>query len=217
MIPISLTKSGLFNPAELQSWKSSMNTRIHDAVKAGMQKGGKELALRVQANVAGTLKIKRKGFLKSFRPKIFDSKPGRLPDLLVGSKVPWSGAHEHGATIAGRLVLPFTHTVGHPGQKAWRAFIAQIVRDRKGVIRKIRGRQILFVRVTDARAAVTASAGARSRVRFKNGRRAKPNDLVPVAILLQSVTLGRRIDVRGTVQNNLGLLASAIRTELDKI
>lgn len=217
MIPINLAASGLLDPRALHAWKSGVKQEIHDAVKRGMQLGGRQLADRVQANVAATLKIKRRGFLKSFRPKVFDNKPGRLPALLVGSKVPWSGVHEKGAVINGKMMIPFTQTMGHPGPIAWHNFLSRLFASRQAVLRNVHGREILFARVAGIRAAIAAGAGGRAgRVRLKAGRKAG-TDLVPVAIYTRQVTLKKRIDVRATVQANIGQLAAAIQTELNKV
>ena len=216
MIPINLVQSGLLDPRALKAWKSGLKQAIHDAVKKGMQVGGRELAIKVQANVAGALKIRRKGFLKSFRGKVFDNKPGRLPALLVGSKVPWAGVHERGAVINGKLMIPFTRTMGHPGAIAWHNFLGRLFRSRRGFFRIVHGRDILFARAGEVRKIAAQEISSRTQVRPKLGR-VKPDAPVPVAIAVRQVTLKRRIDVRGTVETHLGQLAAAITTELDKL
>ena len=37
--------------------------------------------------------------------KLLDRKPERLPDLLVGSKIPWLGIHQTGGTVSGNLIV----------------------------------------------------------------------------------------------------------------
>jgi hypothetical protein len=50
--------------------------------------------------------VVKKSFLKGFTAKVLDKDPNRLPALYVGSRIPWSGMHETGGQIAGRMLIP---------------------------------------------------------------------------------------------------------------
>jgi len=60
----------------------------------------------VRSHVAGQMTVVKKSFVKGFTAKVLDKDKNRLPALYVGSRIPWSGIHERGGSISGRMLIP---------------------------------------------------------------------------------------------------------------
>jgi hypothetical protein len=45
-----------------------------------------------------------------------------LPGMIVGSRIPWSGTHEYGASISGKMLIPLH---GRVGRKRFKAQVAK--------------------------------------------------------------------------------------------
>jgi tape measure domain-containing protein len=84
-----------------------------------------ELRQDVRSHVAGQMKVVRKSFVKSFSAKVLDKDPKRLPALYVGSRIPWSGVHERGGVIGGRMLIPLH---GRVGRKRFKSQVADLIR-----------------------------------------------------------------------------------------
>jgi hypothetical protein len=217
MVPMSLTKAGLLNPAELTAWKSKLKQGIHDAVKTGMNVGGAPVAAAVRFDVSVQLKIKSKGFLNSFKHKVLDRYPKSLPALLIGSKVPWSGIHQHGGTIRGPLIIPLN--VGRPGWTAWTNLLNSLFSSKQAFWKEMGGKVLLFTTKAGI-AQANARISSRFWVRFKNptkGLRIGAHQAVLIGMLMPRVQLRQRIRIEQIARANLGLIASAIKTELNKV
>jgi hypothetical protein len=84
-----------------------------------------ELKQDVRSHVASQMAVVKKSFLKGFTAKVLDKDPNRLPALYVGSRIPWSGMHERGGQIAGRMLIPLH---GRVGRKRFKAQVAELMR-----------------------------------------------------------------------------------------
>jgi len=210
---INLTAAGLFEPRQFSAWSTARRQAIHQAVAGGMQSGGREVRDAARAQLRSAFTVKRNSFVASMHTKVLDKKPDRLPALWVGSKIPWLGLHETGGTVAGNLLIPLLP--GRIGPKRFKAVIDGLMRSGNAYFVKKDGKVLLM--------AENITENASQLTRFKRAERGrtgakqiKRGQEIPIAVLVKSVTLKRRLDLAGAVRGALPQLARAIQNELVK-
>jgi len=212
-VKIDLTASGLFDARQFNAWSTERRDAIRAALKRGMQSGGREVRDAARTQMRGAFNVKRNSFVSSMQAKVLDKKTDRLPALLVGSKIPWLGLHEKGGTVSGNLLIPLLP--GRIGPKRFKAVVDGLLRSGNAFFVEKNGKVILM--------AENIRENASQLTRFKRAERArtgakqiKRGQEVPIAVLVKSVSLKRRLDLTGAVQRSLPRLASAIQKELAK-
>lgn len=210
---INLTAAGLFEPRHFAAWSTARRQAIHQAVARGMQSGGREVRDAARAQMRNAFTVKRQSFVSSMHTKVIDKKPDRLPALWVGSKIPWLGQHETGGSVAGNLLIPLLP--GRIGPKRFKAVIDGLMRSGNAFFVKKDGKVLLM--------AENIRENASQLTRFKRAERGrtgakqiKRGQEIPIAVLVKSVTLKRRLDLAGAVRGALPQLARAIQNELVK-
>lgn len=210
---IDLTASGLFDARQFNAWSTERRDAIRAALKRGMQSGGREVRDAARTQMRGAFNVKRNSFVSSMQAKVLDKKTDRLPALLVGSKIPWLGLHEKGGTVSGNLLIPLLP--GRIGPKRFKAVVDGLLRSGNAFFVEKNGKVILM--------AENIRENASQLTRFKRAERArtgakqiKRGQEVPIAVLVKSVSLKRRLDLTGAVQRSLPRLAGAIQKELAK-
>ena len=210
---IDLTASGLFDARQFNAWSTERRDAIRAALKRGMQSGGREVRDAARTQMRGAFNVKRSSFVSSMQAKVLDKKADRLPALLVGSKIPWLGLHEKGGTVSGNLLIPLLP--GRIGPKRFKAVVDGLLRSGNAFFVEKNGKVILM--------AENIRENASQLTRFKRAERArtgakqiKRGQEIPIAVLVKSVSLKRRLDLTGAVQRSLPRLASAIQKELTK-
>ena len=210
---IDLTASGLFDARQFNAWSTERRDAIRAALKRGMQSGGREVRDAARTQMRGAFNVKRNSFVSSMQAKVLDKKTDRLPALLVGSKIPWLGLHEKGGTVSGNLLIPLLP--GRIGPKRFKAVVDGLLRSGNAFFVEKNGKVILM--------AENIRENASQLTRFKRAERArtgakqiKRGQEIPIAVLVRSVSLKRRLDLTGAVQRSLPRLAGAIQKELAK-
>ena len=210
---IDLTASGLFDARQFNAWSTERRDAIRAALKRGMQSGGREVRDAARTQMRGAFNVKRNSFVSSMQAKVLDKKADRLPALLVGSKIPWLGLHEKGGTVSGNLLIPLLP--GRIGPKRFKAVVDGLLRSGNAFFVEKNGKVILM--------AENIRENASQLTRFKRAERArtgakqiKRGQEIPIAVLVKSVSLKRRLDLTGSVQRSLPRLAGAIQKELAK-
>lgn len=210
---IDLTASGLFDARQFNAWSTERRDAIRAALKRGMQSGGREVRDAARTQMRGAFNVKRNSFVSSMQAKVLDKKTDRLPALLVGSKIPWLGLHEKGGTVSGNLLIPLLP--GRIGPKRFKAVVDGLLRSGNAFFIEKNGKVILM--------AENIRENASQLTRFKRAERArtgakqiKRGQEIPIAVLVKSVSLKRRLDLTGAVQRSLPRLAGAIQKELAK-
>ena len=210
---IDLTASGLFDARQFNAWSTERRDAIRAALKRGMQSGGREVRDAARTQMRGAFNVKRNSFVSSMQAKVLEKKTDRLPALLVGSKIPWLGLHEKGGTVSGNLLIPLLP--GRIGPKRFRAVVDGLLRSGNAFFVEKNGKVILM--------AENIRENASQLTRFKRAERArtgakqiKRGQEIPIAVLVKSVSLKRRLDLTGAVQRSLPRLAGAIQKELAK-
>jgi hypothetical protein len=212
-VKIDLTASGLFDARQFNAWSTERRDAIRAALKRGMQSGGREVRDAARTQMRGAFNVKRSSFVSSMQAKVLDKKTDRLPALLVGSKIPWLGLHEKGGTVSGNLLIPLLP--GRIGPKRFKAVVDGLLRSGNAFFVEKNGKVILM--------AENIRENASQLTRFKRAERArtgakqiKRGQEIPIAVLVKSVSLKRRLDLTGAVQRSLPRLAGAIQKELAK-
>ena len=211
---LSLTTSGLLDPKRLDSWIPEKRRAIRKAVEAGMKSAGKELAQTVQARMQSAFKVRKAGFVRSMRHKLYAGSPEKFPALLIGSKIPWLGIHMRGGTIGGRMLIPLLPEHQRLGRKAFRRVIDGLMRTGNAFFIQKNGKVILM--------AEAIKENASELRRFKRAERGrsgaksiKRGQEIPIAVLVPTVTLRGRLDLPGIVRSQLPKLSAAILQQLN--
>ena len=216
MLKLSLTTSGLLDKAQLDAWSRQKQLEIHQAVGQGMREHGKSLAEALRTRLRSDLTIRKPALLRSLRARVLDRDPGRLPALLVGSRVPWLGVHVRGATLTGKMLIPLTEPGKRMGRKAFARVIDTLMRSGNAWFIRKEGKVILM--------AENLKENASALTRFKRAERQRPGTKtirrgqeIPIAVLVSRVTLKRRFDFDGTVRKSLPQLAETITRYLNRL
>ena len=211
---LSLTTSGLLDPKRLDSWIPEKRRAIRKAVEAGMKSAGKEIAQTVQARMQSAFKVRKAGFVRSMRHKLYAGSPEKFPALLIGSKIPWLGIHMRGGTIGGRMLIPLLPEHQRLGRKAFRRVIDGLMRTGNAFFIQKNGKVILMAEAIKENTAELRrfKRAERSRTGAKSIKRGQE---IPIAVLVSSVTLRGRLDLPGIVRSQLPKLTTSILQQLN--
>ena len=216
MLKLSLTATGLFEKSNFEAWTRQKQTAIHQAVVAGMQSGGKVVADTVRTRMNADFTVRKPGFVRSLRAKVFDRDPDRLPALLIGSRIPWLGIHVRGGTLSGRMLIPLLPEHQRMGRKAFRRVIDGLLRTGNAFFIQRNGKAILMAEAIKENSAELRRFKRAERIRT-GAKSIKRGTEIPIAVLVPNVTLKRRFDLEGAVRGQLPVLARAIEQRLNKI
>ena len=213
---LSLTTSGLLDPKRLDSWVPEKRRAIRKAVEAGMNTAGKEIAQAAQSRMQSVFKVRKAGFVKSMRHKLYAGSPEKFPALLVGSRISWLGIHVRGGTLSGRMLIPLTPEGRRIGRRAFKRVVDALIRSGNAYFIRKNGQAILMAENIKENASVLARFKRAERQRT-GAKSIKRGTEIPIAVLVPSVTLKRRFDLEGAVRGQLSVLARAIEKQLNKI
>jgi hypothetical protein len=212
---VSLTQEGLLDPRKLEAWTRRKQQSIHQAMNRAMRAQRQPMQAAAQGAMQSAFKVRKRAFVRSMRAKVYDRDKTRMPALYVGSKIPWLGIHVTGGTIQGpkRLLIPLLPEHQRIGRKAFRQVIERLMAAGNAYFIEKGDRVILMAEVIPENAGVLR--------RFKRAERArtgaksiKRGQEIPIAVLVPSVQIKRRLDLEGTVRRRLPELAQAIQREL---
>ncbi|MGH7343282.1 MAG: DUF6441 family protein [Candidatus Rokuibacteriota bacterium] len=209
----SLATSGLLDPRQLDAWTQERQRAIRTAVKRGFTTSGREVAEKARAHMRSVFEVKRPSFVKSLRARVLDRDASRLPALLVGSRIPWLGIHETGGRVSGNLLIPLLPI--RIGPKRFRQVIDGLLRSGNAFFVKKNGKTLLMAENIKENAPQLRrfARAERSRTGVKRLQRGQE---IPIAVLVKSVTVRKRLDLAGVVRANLRRIARAVQTELDR-
>ena len=210
---LSLVTSGLLDPSRLDSWVPQKRRAIRKAVEAGMKAGGKEIVEATRSRMKSVFKVKKAGFLNAMRHKLYAGSPDKFPALLIGSKIPWLGIHVRGGSISGKMLIPLLPEHQRMGRKAFKRVVDGLMRSGNAFFIQRRGKVILMAE------SIRENTGQLRRFkRAERGRTGaksiKRGQEVPIAVLVQSVSLRGRFDLAGIVTTQIPRLAAAIERSL---
>lgn len=201
--------------AQLRQWGEGLRPRVRGAVSKALGSQAVELKQVVRSQVATQMTVVKKSFLKGFTAKVLDKDPARLPALYVGSRIPWSGMHETGGQIAGRMLIPLH---GRVGRKRFKQQVDALMRGGNAYfIKNAHGHIILMAENLREHDQVLSTFKRRHRKALKaaGGKpRLKRGADIPIAVLVPRVVLRKRLDVERLVAAHVPRLVRAIESRL---
>jgi len=207
--------------AQLRRWGGEFRDKVKKAVARAMASEAAELRQDVRSHVASQMAVVKKSFLKGFSAKVLAGNPSlanpnfdRLPALHVGSGIPWSGMHETGGRIAGRMLIPLH---GRVGRKRFKAQIAALMRGGNAYfVKNAKGNIVLMAE--NIKEHGRALSGFKRRYRQASGlTRIKRGADIPIAVLVPKVALKKRLDIERLVSSRIPRLAAAIKQQITQI
>jgi len=200
--------------AQLRRWGGEFREKVQKAVARGIASEATELKQDVRNHVAGQMTVVKKSFVKGFTAKVLDKDKNRLPALYVGSRIPWSGIHEHGGQIGGRMLIPLH---GRVGRKRFKAPIAELMGGGNAYfIKNAKGNLVLMAE--NIKEHDRPLAGFKRRYRKAEGiKKLKRGADVPIAVLVPRVQLKKRLNVERMVAGRIPRLSAAIKKQLRQV
>jgi len=197
--------------AQLRRWGGEYREKVKKAVSQAIRGEAAELREDVRSHVGSRLAVFRKSFLKGFTARVLDRDTTRLPALYVGSRIPWSGIHEKGGAIGGRMLIPIH---GRVGRKRFKAQVAALMRGGNAYfVKNARGNIVLMAE--NIREHDRPLAGFKRRYRKAEGiKRLKRGASIPIAILVPKVILKKRLDVERLVASRIPRLSAAFEKQI---
>ena len=211
---LSLIGSGLLDPKRLDSWVPAKRRAIRKAVEAGMRSAGRDIAGLAQAQMRASFTVRKAGFVRSMRARVYAGNPARFPALRIGSRIPWLGLHLRGGIIRGRMLIPLLPEHRRIGRRAFRRVIDALMRSGNAFFIERNGRVLLMAENIRENAGALGRFRRAERARRGGGTLRRGED-IPIAVLVSSVALRRRLDLPGLVRAQLPRLAAAIVNHLD--
>ena len=197
--------------AQLRRWGGEYRDKVKKAVSRAIRGEAAELREDVRSHVGSRLAVVRKSFLKGFTARVLDKDPTRLPALYVGSRIPWSGIHEKGGAIGGRMLIPIH---GRVGRKRFKAQVAELMRGGNAYfVKNAKGNIVLMAE--NIKEHDRPLAGFKRRYRKAEGvKRLKRGASIPIAVLVPKVVLKKRLDVERLVASRIPRLSAAIEKQI---
>jgi len=204
--------------AQLRRWGGEFRDKVQKTVSRAIASEAVELKQDVRSHVASQMAVVKKSFLKGFTAKVLAKDPNRLPALYVGSRIPWSGMHETGGQIAGRMLIPLN---GRVGRKRFKAQVAELMRGGNAYfIKNAKGNIVLMAQniTTGIKEHDRPLAGFKRRYRKAEGvKRLKRGADIPIAVLVPRVVLKKRLDVERLVAGRIPRLAAAVEKQISTV
>jgi len=211
---ISIRIDSAAGNAQLRRWGGEFRTKVQKAVERAMRTEASEIKDDVRGHVAGQMAVVRKSFLKGFTARVLAKNPSRLPALYVGSRIPWSGMHETGGQIAGRMLIPLH---GRVGRKRFKAQVAELMRGGNAYfIKNAKGNIVLMAE--NIKEHDRPLSGFKRRYRKAEGvKRLKRGADIPIAVLVPKVVLKKRLNVERLVAGRIPRLSAAVEREISVV
>jgi hypothetical protein len=211
---ISIRIDSAAGNAQLRRWGGEFRTKVQKAVERAIRTEATEINDDVRGHVAGQMAVVRKSFLKGFTAKVLAKDPKRLPALYVGSRIPWSGMHESGGQIGGRMLIPLH---GRVGRKRFKAQVAELMRGGNAYfIKNAKGNIVLMAE--NIKEHDRPLSGFKRRYRKAEGvKRLKRGADIPIAVLVPKVVLKKRLNVERLVAGRIPRLSAAVEREISAI
>ncbi len=215
---INLTTTGLLKPGSLPPFMAAKQSLARKAVRDGFRAAAPEIVTAVRNNVQQALKIKRMALLKSYVARHFDSKPDRMPAMMIGSTQRIAAIHEFSGTITPKgklLLIPIGGL--RVGAKAFKRYVAQLIASGNAFFKKQpNGNLILFAE--NIKENDTALRRFKRNDRALKGKKShKRGAEIPIAVAVKSVRLQRRTRVQETIAAKLPVVARAINDAFQRL
>ena len=215
---ISISYAGLYNPSEFKAWSLDKQRDINKRVKRAMFEMKPVIEKTIGAEINKSLNVKKANFAKAFKGYVNYSNESKPPVMVVASKIPWLSGHITGLNIGPKrskgLLIPINTKALKSGStrigyRAWQKKIQTLAA--QGNLHFVkRGNKVLVL----AELAGAGNALNRHNKRTSADRYSKRRSLeIPIAVMVPSVTIKRRLNVEALAK---GPLARLMRAAVDK-
>lgn len=209
MTTISLRDRGFLTKAKLDATFGKARQDMIRRATAGARHTAPRLQAAAQAHVRGALRGSKAA--RSMRVKVWAQKRDRFPAVQVYSKIPWLGVHERGRQIRGRMLIQIGR--GRGRRKAFLDLVARLQAAGLTFFRKGRDGQVyLFARPPKGTRGLAGARRAERGARLLAGKRGRigRDEAYPIAVLLNTVSLRKRMAVDKVIDRNLPALVRAM-------
>ena len=208
---INLTATGILKADGLQSFVLDRQGDVRNRVQAGFRAAAPSIVERVRQNVGSALKLRRTSFVKTYKVRHFDSRPDRMPAMLIGSTQKVAAIQESGGTVKPKgslLLIPIGGL--RVGSKTFKRKVAQLIASGNAFFKKMsNGTVILFAE--NIRENDSALRGFKRANRKLTGKKSTKRGVeVPIAVGVKSATLRKKTRVRETIVAAIPEIAAAI-------
>jgi hypothetical protein len=216
-VNLSVTGEGLLDPAKLKGWVAANQKKIREATGDAMLPWGRETANQVRLGINQAFHLRGQRLPRSVRARLYASKPGRLPAVYIGSKVPWLNAHEVGANIRGSMLIPMPNIVrsGPPmTQAAFKRVVATVMAKKAHFWKTVNGQTYLFAEYQPEWGSALRRFVKMEKARTGSTRKRWAGVDIPIALLVHNVNLRPRLKLGDTARRRLPLLAASIESHV---
>lgn len=200
--------------AQLRKWGGEFRAKMQKTVVRAIATEAREIRQDVRDHVGTHLSVARRSFLTGFTASALDGDKNRLPALYVGSRIPWSGMHEHGGTVSGRMLIPLN---GRVGRKRFKQQITELMRGGNAYfIKNAKGNVVLMaenIKEYDR----TLSTFKRRHRKASGIKRLKRGDAIPIAVLVPRVVLRKRLNIERLVADRIPKLSQRVEEFLAQL
>lgn len=200
--------------AQLRRWGGQYRDKVKKAVARAIAREAAELKQDVRDHVAGKMTVEKKFFLKGFTAKVLDKDPNRLPALYVGSRIPWSGMHERGGVIGGRMLIPLN---GRVSRKRFKAQVAELMRGGNAYFIKNAKGNIVLMAENIAEHDRVLSGFKRGYRKASGIKKLKRGADIPIAVLVPKVVLKKRLNIERLVVGRIPRLSAGIEKQIQRV
>lgn len=216
MIDLKIKTDKFFGTGLGKRYIYNFKQKLISACDEGMRKAADEILEKVRDDVAKNLKVKKKGLVKSFVAKIYNGNKNKIPSVHFYSRVPFMGAHDKGATISGRIFIPFT--LKPLGFKTQKLIFEELRRNKNLFTDTSNGKTILFAinNKTSERTLAPFKRLIRSeRIKQRqNGAKVrttiKQDERVNLGILVKQTKLPKRLNFTTIIAGNVNKIVDEI-------
>lgn len=196
----------------LERWGDKFQKNLKKAVGKAMFAEARRIKAAMRAQVSGAMDVKKQSFLNGFNARVVDD--NELPAIHVGTRIRWAGIFETGGTINGKMLIPLH---GRVGRKGLRAYVDELMRSGNAFFVKGKDGRIILMAENIAENDRPLRGFKRRYRKAENIKRLKRGTAVPIAMLVNKVTVSKKLNVRQLVADRLPVLKRAIEKEIRAI
>ncbi len=199
--------------------------KVPKAVSAGMKASLPAGKSAMRDEVRRGLKVSKSSFPNVMNAVVQDADASRMPQAVFFSRAGWMAAFTTGVTIKGKrgqgVLIPINTKGGRRiGYRTWQKRIRLLAAQGNLEFRKVKGKVLVYaenLKGSDAGVTNRALRGHNRKVgkdRFGKKRSVE----IPIAILVRSVTLRKRLDFNSVADRQIRpAMARNIQAQIDRI
>lgn len=210
---VTVSAQGLLEPGRFADRSAKALAGMRRTVARVMQEESGELVEAVRDAMRSGFTVRQAKFLRAMGSVLYAGRDDRFPALYIRAHIPWLRIHASGGKISKKLLIPILDEHRRIGPKAFRRVITGLIDTGNAFFIKKDGKIILM--------AENIAENDRELARFKRAEKKRSGQkniergaAVPVAVLVNSVTLRARFDAESAVRGRLPHLARAIEAGL---